>query len=386
MKVALIILLGISFYAYALYPVIIWVLARLRTILIKGEEYRIGELPEITLFVTAFNEERHVDEKVQNSLQLNYPKEKLKLVWVTDGSDDNTNELLRKYQEVEVHFKPERKGKMHAMNRGVGFVESEIIVFSDGNTVLGKDTLMEIARMFANPKVGCVAGEKRVMSNHKDGAAASGEGFYWKYESFIKKHDAIAGSTVGAAGELFAVRRNLFEPVEHDTILDDFIISLRIAGKGYKIDYSPDAFASESASVNVKEEMKRKIRIAAGSFQAFGRLLFLFNIFKRPMLAFQYLSHKVLRWIVVPFALPVVFVLNGVVALEKEPFWAMLFAAQVFFYLLVALGLVLQNKKIKSKILFVPYYFFVANFSQWKGFFRYLKKQQSVNWERAQRA
>ena len=172
-----------------------------------------------------------------------------------------------------------------AMNRGVKFVETPIVVFSDAITTLGKESIRRIVKLFQDPKTGCVSGEKRIVNGEK--AAAAGEGLYWKYESTLKKWDAELNSVVGAAGELFAIRTELFQEVEPDTILDDFIISLRVAMKGGSIQYDPEAYAIETASANVKEELKRKIRIAAGGIQSVIRLWPLLNIFKYKMLSFH---------------------------------------------------------------------------------------------------
>jgi len=381
-----VILWGIA-YAYLLYPLLLLVI----TPFFKKKiffELSTDNLPEVTLFVTAFNEEDFVDQKIKNSYNLNYPQTKLKLVWVTDGSTDNTNIKLSAYRDVTVYFEPERRGKISAMNRGMQFVSSDIVVFSDGNTLLDSNVIIEMVKLFQDKKVACVAGEKRILVSDKDDAAAAGEGLYWKYESWIKKHDAIVGSTIGAAGELFAIRRELFQAVESDTILDDFIISLRLAMQGYKIDYSTNAFATERASANVNEEMKRKVRIAAGSIQAIVRLKALFNIFKYKGLSFQYLSHKVLRWIFVPLFLPVLLILNFILFVNSSDFtiYTLVFFLQLWMYLFILIGFILKNIDIRQKWLFVPYYFFIANLAMWLGFFKYLSGKQSVNWERAQRA
>ncbi len=187
---------------------------------------------------------------------------------------------LKNILELEVHHLPERRGKMHAMNRGVKFVKAPIIIFSDTNTILGEESIREIVAKFSNPNTGCVAGEKRIVNKQSDIAAGAGEGLYWRMESWIKSMDAELNSTVGAAGELFAIRTELFEEVEADTLIDDFIISLRIAQKGYHIAYTPNAYSEETASLNVKEEMKRKIRIAAGGIQTIFRLKGLLNPFR----------------------------------------------------------------------------------------------------------
>ncbi len=380
---------GSIFYTYVVYPLIM----QFFSFFIKRNETIIPEqtaLPTVTLFVTAYNEEAYVNQKVHNSNNLNYPKDKLTQLWITDGSTDKSNEILNSFSHIKLYFEPERKGKIHAMNRGMEFIDADIVVFSDANTLIGPDTINEIARLFQNEKVGCIAGEKRIELKEKEGAASSGEGIYWKYESWVKNLDAKVGSTVGAAGELFAIRTELFQKVEDDTILDDFIISLRIAMKGYKIDYSPKAYAIEKASANVAEEMKRKVRIAAGSIQALVRLKNLLNPFKYKGLMFQYVSHKVFRWVVAPVCLLLLFFVNTAIVIQSGFFtmdvYSVFWLLQITFYGLVIIGHLLKNNNTKLKILFVPYYFFIANYAMYLGFFKYIRGKQSVNWERAKRA
>ena len=310
-------------------------------------------------------------------------------IWITDGSDDGTPELLQQYDKVEVHHNPARNGKIAAMNRGMQFVKTPIVIFSDANTDLGQDSIQEIVRLFRNPKVGCVSGEKRIRSKAADAAAGAGEGLYWKYESTLKKWDAELYSVVGAAGELFAIRTELWQEVEKDTLLDDFIISLRVAMQGYTIQYNPNAYAIETASANVKEELKRKVRISAGGIQSVIRLSPLLNIFKYGRLSFQYISHRVLRWTLTPLLLLLLIPVNLALALQEGLFsfglYSLLFWGQVLFYAAALLGWFLENRKLKVKALFVPYYFFIMNLSVFLGLRRYLKGQQSVNWERAVR-
>lgn len=383
----------IIFYAYIGYGILLYIIIKLRRILgiykpfSGNEDYE----PEVTLFVAAYNEKDYVDAKVKNSLSLNYPQEKVHHVWVTDGSDDGTPDLLRTYDGLEVYHKPERGGKIGAMNRGMEFVKTPIVIFSDGNTNLGRDSIREIVRLFRNPKVGCVSGEKRIYQKDSDAAAGAGEGLYWKYESTLKKWDAELYSVVGAAGELFAIRTELFQHVEKDTLLDDFIISLRVAKKGYTIQYNPNAYAIETASANVKEELKRKVRISAGGIQSVIRLKELLNPFKFGVLSFQYISHRVLRWTLAPLGLLLLIPLNMILALSSPEglfsaeLYPVIFWLQMLFYAAALLGWFLENHSIKVKILFVPYYFFIMNLSVFLGFKRFLKGQQSVNWERAKR-
>jgi len=391
LKITFWLLLFIVFYAYAGYGILLFSIIKFRRM--AGLAKKIPETtayePDVTLFIAAYNEKDFVAEKVKNSRELEYPREKLHFVWVTDGSDDGTPDELKKYEDVVVHHLPQRSGKIGAMNRGMKFVTSPIVVFCDANTLLGKESICRIVRLFSDPKVGCVSGEKRIFSKDKDSAAGAGEGLYWKYESALKKWDAELYSVVGAAGELFSIRTELYQEVERDTLLDDFIISLRVAQKGYTIQYDPDAYAIETASANVKEELKRKIRISAGGIQSVVRLRSLLNIFKYGTLSFQYISHRVLRWTLAPLSLLLMLPVGLTLALEAGIFttelYPILFWLQILFYLAALLGWYLENRSIRLKILFIPYYFFIMNLSVFLGFKRYLKGSQTVNWERAKR-
>lgn len=383
--------LFIIFYSYLGYGILLYFIIKIKRLLGFSKPFNENEdyEPEVTLFVAAYNEKDYVDGKVKNSFSLNYPKQKVKHVWVTDGSDDGTPDLLRKYERIEVYHMNERGGKIGAMNRGMKFVKTPIVIFSDGNTNLGENSIKEIINLFRNPKVGCVSGEKRIYSKDADAAAGAGEGLYWKYESTLKKWDAELYSVVGAAGELFAIRTELWQEVEKDTLLDDFIISLRVAMAGYTIQYNPNAYAIETASANVKEELKRKVRISAGGIQSVVRLRSLLNIFKYGTLSFQYISHRVLRWTLTPLLLFCIIPINLILALDANMvmsnIYTLLFYGQILFYAMALTGWFLENRKIKIKILFVPYYFFIMNLSVFLGFRRYLKGNQSVKWERAKR-
>jgi cellulose synthase/poly-beta-1,6-N-acetylglucosamine synthase-like glycosyltransferase len=391
-KIIFWILLFIVIYTYVGYGIILYLLVKIKRIIGIGKKYQIesGFEPLVTLFITAYNEKDYVAAKMRNTLGLDYPTDKLKIVWVTDGSDDGTLELLKQYKEVILHHQPERNGKISAMNRGMKFVNTPIVVFSDANTMLGNESIRRIVALFSNPKTGCVSGEKRIKEKEKDSASGAGESLYWKYESALKKWDAELYSVVGAAGELFAIRTELYREVEKDTLLDDFVISLRVAQEGYTIQYDPEAYAIESASFNVGEELKRKIRISAGGIQSVVRLRSLLNIFKYGMLSFQYLSHRVLRWTLTPLCLllliPAGYILATHEGLFDFGFYSSLFWLQVLFYTAALTGWFLENRSTRIKLLFVPYYFFIMNLSVFLGFGRYLKRSQSVNWERAKRA
>ena len=381
------------FYTYLGYGIVLYALVKLKELFVKPVKYSLpasnDELPEVTLFITAFNEEDVVDEKMENSLDLDYPADKLRIVWVTDGSDDRTNERLqtRWAGKATVHFQPLRQGKTAAMTRGMTLVDTPLVVFTDANTMVNREAIREIVLAFRNPKVGCVAGEKRIAVQDKDNAASGGEGLYWKYESALKKLDARLYSAVGAAGELFAIRRELFEEMPADTLLDDFILSLRIVMRGYTIAYCADAYATESGSADMHEEEKRKVRIAAGGLQSVWRLL---NPLRYGTFCFQYISHRVLRWSLTPVLLFSLLPLNTILIFTTDSplFYAVIWLLQTLFYLMASWGYYLSKKRIKNKILFIPYYFLFMNINVIRGFSYLYKRRGQTNgaWEKAQRA
>ena len=377
------------FYTFIGYGIILYFLVKLKEALVPAPiRYEPGEWPEITLFIAAYNEEAIVDAKMENCFQLNYPPQKLKILWITDGSNDKTNEKLGRYPEVSVHYIPQRKGKTAALNRGIQFVETPFVIYTDANTMLNKEAIHEIIKEFSDPRVGCVAGEKRIAVDNKDQAAAGGEGFYWTYESKLKEWDSRLYSAVGAAGELFAIRTSLFEPLPEDTLLDDFILSMRIAQNGYKIAYCKSAYALEKGSADIKNEEKRKVRIAAGGLQSIKRLenLLIPNPFHLGLLRFQYISHRVLRWSITPIALFLLPFLNIILVwLNPQLIYILLLAFQILFYLLAVCGALVQRKKIKIKILFIPYYFLFMNANVLKAFFSLHKYKGKGTWEKAQR-
>lgn len=392
LKILFWLLLFIIVYTYVGYGILLFLIIKVRRFFKIGKKVEIDPTyePEVTLFIAAYNEKDYVAAKMKNTLELEYPKEKMNIIWVTDGSDDGTPDLLKGYPNTTVHHLDARNGKIGAMNRGMEFVKTPIVIFSDANTNLGKESIRRIVNLFGNPKVGCVSGEKRIIDKQSDVASGAGEGIYWKYESQLKKWDAELYSVVGAAGELFAIRTKLYRHVEKDTLLDDFMISLRVAQDGYTIQYDPEAYAIETASANVKEELKRKIRISAGGIQSIVRLRSLLNIFKYGTLSFQYISHRVLRWSLTPLCLvlliPVLTIIAANDGFLSFSLYATIFWLQVLFYAAALLGWFLENRETSVKILFIPYYFFIMNLSVVLGFFRYMKNTQSVNWERSKRA
>lgn len=377
---------GIVLYTYLGYGLLIYVISKLKRRFPSYVDQPDRDLPPVTFLVAAYNEEDFIEEKIANTLSLDYPKDKLKIFFVTDGSTDRTPDIIKRYAGIRLFHEPGRNGKIHAVNRVMKFVETPIVIFTDANTVLNNKAIKNIVRHYQAENVGGVAGEKRIMSKSTDSASGAGEGLYWKYESFLKKKDSEVYSVVGAAGELFSVRTSLYEPPDRNMIIEDFYLSLRISSKGYRFIYEPDAYAMETASANVAEEWKRKVRICAGGFQAMAKLIYLLNPFRYGILSFQYFSHRVLRWTLAPLSLPLILIANFILALSGKPFYMLVLFLQLAFYFMALVGYILRDKKVPVPGFFVPYYFSVMNLSVYAGFWRYIRGKQSVVWERAKRA
>jgi poly-beta-1,6-N-acetyl-D-glucosamine synthase len=378
----------IIFYSYIGYGILLYLLVGIQRIFAKQKKLNTAAwFPEITIVIAAFNEEDFIEKKIQNTFQLDYDPSKLNILIITDGSSDATPEIVRRFSSrIQLLHESERRGKVAAMNRAMKFVKTDYVIFSDANTLLNEACVKEIVKHYMDPLVGGVAGEKKIISDAGAQAAGVGEGLYWKYESFLKKMDSEFYSVVGAAGELFSVRCAVFEEVGEQVIIEDFVQSLRICAKGYRIRYEPNAYAMETSSATMKEEEKRKIRISAGAFQAMLMLKELFNVFKYPVLSFQFISHRILRWTICPVCLVVLFVSNGLILIEeRQNLYLLLFLGQLVFYLLAFTGRVFAHKNIRIKALYVPYYFLFMNISVFLGFFRFVKKKQTVIWEKAAR-
>jgi poly-beta-1,6-N-acetyl-D-glucosamine synthase len=375
----------VLFYSYIGYGLVLYVLVILKRNLFPEVPPEAIDLPEITLIVPAYNERACIEQKVQNCMELDYPAGKLKFLFVTEGSTDGTTEYLTQFPGLVVLGGTARKGKIEAINEAMQQVDTPIVVFTDANTLLNKEALLYLMKHYSDPQVGAVAGEKRILTAGKEEAAGAGEGIYWKYESLLKKMDSELNTVVGAAGELFSMRTFLYQPVEKDTLLDDFMISMRIAAEGYKVVYEPNAYALETPSFSIQEEMKRKVRICTGGFQSIVRLKQLLNPFEYGLLTFQYLSHRVLRWTLAPLCIPIIFLTNALL-IDIHRLYAALFVLQCIFYGLALIGYLLERNKLHVKALFVPFYFSFMNYSVYLGFIRYMLGKQTGIWEKARRS
>ena len=369
--------LAIVVYTYIGYGIVLYLLVFIKRLATKAKPLAdISDdcLPEVTLMVCAYNEEDIIAEKMANTHLLDYPADRLHLVWVTDGSTDNTNTLLSAYPEVEIVYSPERRGKAAALKHGIKEVKTEIVMMTDANTMLNPGAVREIVRLMQDPKVGCVSGEKKVMAKSDSDEAAQGEGLYWKYESTLKRLDGELYSAMGAAGELCVIRRQLMTDIPDDTLLDDFIISMEIVRTGYKIAYTSKAYAMEYGSADLHEESKRKRRIAAGGLQSCWRLRSLMNPLRYPVVAFQFVSHRVLRWTITPVCLFALIPLNTILVLSGEGIiYTVIWVLQILFYASAAAGLRISK------------YFVFMNLNVFRGI-AYLFNNTSGMWEKAKRA
>ena len=378
------------FYTYIGYGMLLWVLVKMKRF-VKGKAVKAAlpadeDLPHVTFMVCTYNEQDVVDMKMENTLQFDYPHDKLHIMWVTDGSTDATNDRLSRYPGVEIVFSPERKGKTAALNHGISMVKTDLTIMTDANTMVNPEAVREIVRCFQDPQVACVAGEKRVMARHEGQAAAEGEGLYWKYESALKKMDSELYSAMGAAGELNAIRTRLYQPMPENALLDDFVMSMRMVDQGYRIAYSPDAYAMEYGSADLNEESKRKRRIAAGGLQSIWWLRSMMNPLRNPMVAFQFVSHRVLRWSITPVALLALIPLNVALVLMKAgTVYNIIWALQLLFYLAAFIAWVMERQGRKNKLLYVPYYFLFMNLNVFKGMKYLCSHQSSGAWEKAKR-
>lgn len=379
---------GVLFMAYLAYPMIATAIVALKGSRPAYAGMQDSELPVVAFIVPAFNEETVIGEKIRNTLELDYPYVRLRVIVVTDGSDDATSGMTASHPEVLHLHGSLRRGKPHAMNRGAqAGGDAELLVFSDANTLLAPYALRSLVAPFVDPRVGAVCGEKRVQGREE--AIPSGEGVYWGYESRLKSLDSAIGSVVGPVGELLAIRAGLWRELPEDTVLDDLQIGLQVCMAGRRVAYACDAVATETASHSLSDEWERKVRIAAGAFQSLGRFRGLLNPFRYGVVSVQFWFRKVIRWVLCPPALLLVlpasyFALEG----GGEPGWLLLaaLAGWGLFSILGMAGLVSRSTMAgRLSILQYPFYFCFMHAATGVGLMRHLLGRQSVLWRKADR-
>ena len=391
MKIVFWIALFIVFYTYIGYGILLYIIIRLKRLFVGRPHEAVlpadDELPTMTLMICAYNEEDIVKEKMANTLALDYPKDKFRIMWVTDGSNDHTNELLAAYPEVDIVFSPERRGKTAALKHGLRELKTRYVAFTDANTMINTGALREIARLFSDPTVGCVSGEKRVAARKAGEMASEGEGLYWRYESTLKRWDSELYSAMGAAGELYAIDPQLCREVPDEALLDDFMLSMYVVQAGKRIAYTSDAYARAYGSANIYEESKRKRRIAAGGLQSIWWLRSMLNPLRQPLVTFQYVSHRVLRWSITPVAMVLLLIVNiALVAMGAGTFYTVMLILQTLFYLMALAGWLTNRFGYKNKLLYTAYYFMFMNFNVFRGMAYLRSHGKSGAWEKAKRS
>jgi len=369
------ILIFLILYCYIGYPLILLILGFLFGKKVEKKEI----FPSVSLLIPVYNEEKIIRQKIENSLALDYPKEKLEII-VASESNDRTNEIVKEYKDKGVkliEFKG-RKGKQYTIFRTLPKCKGEIIVLTDANGMFKKDALKKLVRSFADPKIGCVCGELRYI-NPKKVAVGEGETIYWKYDTFIKKLESKLHSVLGAHGSIYALRKNLYNPLS-EYRGDDFELPIRVAQQGYGVVWEPEAISEEEVYPETKREFKRKVVIIGWHFRS--GLILLKESFKklRFLLIFQLISHKILRWLIGFFLL---FLFLSNLFLLDKPFYLILFIGQILFYLLAILGYILDKKEKKlNKFINLPYYFCMVNLAALVGVINGVLGRQTPTWEK----
>jgi cellulose synthase/poly-beta-1,6-N-acetylglucosamine synthase-like glycosyltransferase len=378
-------------YTFVGYPMVLLLLACVHQVS-RDIHYAIGrrerrkpldrnDLPSVSLVFAAHNEAAVIVEKMRNCAALDYPSQLIDVVVGCDNCTDGTTAMARASElpNLRVEDYPERQGKPGVLNRLVPTVRGDVVVLSDANTMLDAGAVLELARYFQDPKVGCVCGELRFIE--KDGAVKS-EGIYWRYEQILKFYESRLNMLVGANGGVYAIRRELFDALPQFAIIDDFLIAMQIRGRGYRVVYAPDAVAYEETGADARQEFERRIRIGAGAFHAL-RYTSKMLLPGAGSVAFSYWSHKVLRWLA-PFAMAITFV--SALALARQSFYFIYASACIAAMIAAWFSYSQEVRGFRVSTIFaVPYYFLAMNLALMLGFFRFVSGSQTAAWRRTAR-
>lgn len=371
-------------YTYLGYPLLIALVARFISKRVFAQAHDVA----VTLLITAYNEENVIRKKIENSLNLDYPADKLQIIVAADGSTDQTPEIVKQFKDrgVVLAFTPQRDGKMAAINRAIPLAHGDIIVFSDANNMYDVDAIRKLVAPFSDAKVGATTGAKLII---QDGGNLSGaEGIYWKYESWIKKNETTLGTCTSSVGEILAVRRALYNPPPNNIINDDYYMVLNLIRRGFQIYYVPEARSLEYISATARDEMVRRSRMNAGKYQAIS-LSFNLLPFNKPLVIWQIISHKYCRAFL-PFGFIGALLANILIVLfqENSPssffYWTLLLL-QIAFYGAAAVGNRVKFQGFLGKVFYLPTYLVNSNMAILRGFYGYLSKKQTNVWERVRR-
>ena len=375
-------------YTYFLYPAILVLLDSVRQLVenlrsLRGNERRQlaaeSFLPTVTLVVAAHNEADCIEEKIRNSLLLDYPADRFEVLIGSDGSTDGTDEIVRRLAEPRVRlWRGERAGKASVLNSCIPAASSQIVVLSDANTIIERDAIKLLTQHFGDPNIGAVCGRLKLFNPRRKGYE---ESIYWTYESCIKLYEGKWGAVMGANGGLYAIRRKLFAPLPTGTIVDDFVMAARILEQGFKVTYEADAIAYEETTEDYQKEFKRRARIAAGNFQSIALVPQLMSP-ASGFRAFVFWSHKLLRWCA-PALMAAALAAN--VFLLGATLYRAILVGQVLFYALAFAGKAEVFKGQLRRVASVAYYFVTMNLALAVGFWRFLRHQQGAAWDRTAR-
>ncbi len=363
-------------YVYAGYPLLLAVLARLGG---RPAAHSAAE-PPVTLVISAFNEEEVIAAKLENSLAIDYPPDRLQILVVSDASDDGTDGIVTDFTErgVTLLRMPERGGKTVGLNAAVEAATGEIVIFSDANAMYRADAVKKLVRNFGDPTVGAAVGESTYSDSAND--AERSESAYWRYETAIKRLETRIGSVVGGDGAIYAIRKELYRPMAPDA-LSDFVNPLQIVRQGRRCVYEPEAVSVEEAAGSFEKEFRRKVRIVNRAWRAMMSMRPLLNPFRHGFFALELISHKLLRWLV-PVFLITLLGLN-VLLLDRHPVYWMTFAAQVVFYGLALVGAVLRRRGELALPLYIPYYFCLVNLASARGILEAYQGKTYTTWSTA---
>ena len=366
--------LFLTVYTYLLFPLILAFLVKIRHR--QEEPYQDEQtgLPSVAVLCAMYNEEKVVRDKVENFLKIKYNN--IKMYIGSDGSSDDTNTILRSYVENNkiAYYEFPRRGKVYVINDLMAKVKEEVVVFTDANSMFEPDTVNNLIKYFRDPRIGAICGRLKLMSS----GGITGEGFYWKYETAIKRLENILDCVIGANGAIYAVRRKLLKLLPANTINDDFTNSMRVIEQGYGVKYAEDAVAYEEVNQNDVIEFKRHVRDGAGHYRAIMCLYKLLNPFK-PKVFFLYVSHRIIRWLV-PFFMILLLVLP--LYIEWNPFLHSIYITEIAFYLV---ALFVWITKTKMNYLYFPFYFVYINIALFMGFLRIIFGIQKVAWSSTKR-
>ncbi|HEX8722809.1 MAG TPA: glycosyltransferase family 2 protein [Pyrinomonadaceae bacterium] len=362
-------------YAYVGYPVLVYAVARLRPRAVR----RAGREPRVSVVITAYNEERDLAAKLENTLALDYPAEKLEVIVASDCSTDRTDEIARSFaaRGVRLHRQSARLGKTAAQNAAVELASGEVILFSDATTLYRPDVLRVMLPSFADETVGCVAG-RLVYVDPADTGVGRGARSYWGYETFIKEQESRARSLIGVSGCLYAVRRAAYVPLYHEAC-SDFIIATKMVEQGLRAVYEPAAVCTEETNRRSDRELQMRVRVIAQTYTDLWRHRAMLNPLRGGFYSVELFSHKVLRY-AVPVFLAALFASSAALA-PRSWFYALAAGAQVCFYAAALLGWLAERAGLKVRPLALPHYFVLANVAPVLAFAKFARGERYASWE-----